>query len=360
MNPVPAPLPVSVSLPAQTRELAVLFWDWIAPACSVLLASAAAIAVGRSVALLDREDSHSPRQTLRHAARAGLQALTYVAVLAGALYAGRSVSEDRGTAALLHFGLAVALLWAGFVALDFLGRQLQRGFQRQGRPSAATVVPLLDKIAKAAWALLVGLAFLDNMGFNVKALLAGLGVGGLAVALAGQKTIENLFGGLMLVLDQPVRTGDYCSFGTQSGQVLEVGLRSVKLRTDARTVITVPNGQFSELILENFARRDRIRFDVTLALRLDTGAERLEKVLAGLDAALKADPGTDPGMDRYARLVKVNTYSLDVEVFCYYRQADWDAFLLWRQSFLLGLLQAVEREGARLAFPVQITVPEKE
>ncbi len=354
-----APADLAGALPARAHEIETLFWTWILPAAAVLGASAAALAAGRSVRLVSGEEAHSPRQTLRHALRTGLQALAYLAVLAGALEAGRLAGGgDESAEAILRLGFAMSLLWAGFVVMDFFERQLHRSFLRQGRNAAVTVIPLLDKTAKAAWGLLILLAFLENMGLDVKTLLAGLGVGGLAVALAGQKTIENLFGGLMLVLDQPVRAGDFCGFGGQSGEVLEVGLRSIKLRTADRTVITVPNGEFSQLTLENFSRRDRIRFDAVLGLRLDTGSERLKKAVEGLEAVLEADPKVDRAMDRYARFVKVNTFSLDVEVFCYYRDADWTAFMLWRQALMLELLEAVERAGARLALPTQVTLAE--
>ncbi|MGH7441308.1 MAG: mechanosensitive ion channel family protein [bacterium] len=348
-----------LALPAHTRQIAALLQNWVLPVAAVLLATLAAVAVGRTVALVKNGAGQNPRQTLRHVLHVTLQALAYMAVLAGAMLAGHALELGGGAEITLRLGFAVALLWAGFVVLDAFERHLYAAFLRQGRHAAVTVIPLLDKVAKGTWALLIVLVSLENMGFNVKTLLAGLGVGGLAVALAGQKTIENLFGGLMLVLDQPVRAGDFCGFGSQSGEVLEVGLRSIKLRTADRTVITVPNGEFSQLTLENFSRRDRIRFDMTLGLRLDTGAQRLSRVVATLEAVLKADAKVDHAMDHYARFVKLSAFSLDVEVFCYHSGSDWGAFMLWRQSLMLVMLEALEGAGARLAFPTQITLSEE-
>lgn len=348
-------LPMDLVRPHQIESL---FWVWLLPTAVVLVAALAALAAGRTVDLLNGSGAPKPLQTLRHMLRGSLQALVYVGLLVGALAGGRALGETRGVDAALSIGSAVALLWCGFVTLDAFERRMHERFLRQGRPSAVTVIPLLDKVAKAAWALLISLMFLENMGLDVKTLLAGLGVGGLAVALAGQKTMENLFGGLMLVLDQPVRAGDFCGFGDKSGEVLEVGLRSIKLRTTDRTVITVPNGEFSQLTLENFAKRDRIRFDSMFGLRLDTDPVRVNRVLEALEAVLIANAKVDATLDHYARFVKVGASSLEIEILCYYNGSDWNAFMLWRQSLMLSLLGAMEHEGGRLAFPTQTLVSE--
>src|SRR5438128_2115729 len=130
-------------------------------------------------------------------------------------------------------------------------------------------------------ALLVAAA-LQNFGFNVTGLIAGLGVGGLAVALAAQKTVENLFGSVSLVADQPVRVGDVCRFGDTVGTVEDIGLRSTRVRTVDRTLVTIPNAQFSTLALENLSQRDRIPVRATLVLPQGTSAERVRQVLAAL------------------------------------------------------------------------------
>jgi len=138
---------------------------------------------------------------------------------------------------------------------------------------------------------------------------------------------------------------------------VEVGLRSIRLRTADRTVITVPNGEFSQLTLENFAKRDRIRFDVTLGLRLDTGVDRLKRIVAGLEAILVGDAKIDHAMACRVRFIQVSPCSLDLEVFCYFNGADWEEFMLWRQGLLEALMEAMEHEGGRLA-PTQTLVSE--
>ena len=350
---------LQLQLPLPPHHLESLFWERLLPVLVVLFAAMAAVAISRAVAVREEESAFLQKQTLRRLFRGTIQALVYLGILTGTVLLDRYMHGDpRGLDMTLRFGSAVALLWAGFLTLDAFERHIYDRFVRQGRPAAATVIPLLDKVAKAAWALLISVVFLENLGLDIKALLAGLGVGGLAVALAGQKTMENLFGGLVLVLDQPVRAGDFCRFGDQTGEVLEVGLRSIKLRTADRTVITVPNGEFSQLVLENYARRDKIRFSANLALRTDTGADRVRTIIASLERVLFADPEVDDGLARRVRFIQVNSYSLDLEVFCYFKGSDWERFMLWRQALLLNLLGTVEREGGRLAFPTQTSISE--
>ena len=121
------------------------------------------------------------------------------------------------------------------------------------------MVPLARRTLKVFVALVALLAVVQNLGFNVTGILAGLGIGGLAVALAAQKSIENLFGGLSLIADQPVRVGDICRFGSQQGTVEDIGLRSTRVRTLDRTVVTIPNADFATMQIENFGTRDRMR-----------------------------------------------------------------------------------------------------
>jgi len=187
---------------------------------------------------------------------------------------------------------------------------------------------------------------------NVTGVLAGLGVGGLAVALAAQKTVENLFGGVTLVADQPVRVGDFCRFGDRVGTVEEVGLRSTRVRTLDRTVVTIPNSEFTVLPLENYTQRDRIWFHATLGLRYETTADQLRHVLVGLRELLRADPRVDPDPAR-VRFVGFGAYSLDLEVFAYIRTRDFGEFLGIREELLLEIMDCVAASGTGFAFPSQ-------
>ena len=113
----------------------------------------------------------------------------------------------------------------------------------------------------------------SDAGFNISTIVAGLGVGSLEVALAAQKTLENVIGAITLYTARPISPGDFCRFGTIKGTVEEIGLRSVTLRTPDRTLVTVPNAMFSSADVENISSRDRIRYFKQLQLQMPTSAQ---------------------------------------------------------------------------------------
>jgi MscS family membrane protein len=215
-----------------------------------------------------------------------------------------------------------------------------------------SVLPLGRQVIKLTLYLLALLSVLAAWGYNTSTILAGLGVGGLAVALAAQKTIENLFGGVSVIGDRPVLVGDVCRFGDRTGTVMHIGLRSTRIRTPERTIISVPNGQFSTMALENISGRDKIWFHPTLNLRRDTTTAQLSQVLASCREVLAGEPKVETGKIP-VRFIGVGAYSLDVEINAYVKTPDYDEFLAIQQELLLKLLKAVEAAGTALAVPLQ-------
>jgi len=196
------------------------------------------------------------------------------------------------------------------------------------------------------------LGALSAWGYNTTTILAGLGVGGLAIALAAQKTIENLFGGVSVIGDRPVLVGDVCRFGDRTGTVMHIGLRSTSIRTPERTIVSVPNAQFSSMTLENISGRDKILFNQKLNLRRDTTSDQLLEVLAALGKILNTHPKVEAGAIP-VRFVGVGPYSLDIEIAGYVTTSNYDEFLKLQQELLIRMLQAVEAAGAALAVPLQ-------
>jgi MscS family membrane protein len=187
----------------------------------------------------------------------------------------------------------------------------------------------------------------------VTGLIAGLGVGGLALALAAQKSIENLFGGVSLIADQAVRVGDFCKFGDgQIGTIEEIGLRSTRLRTVDRTLITIPNSDFSQRPLENFGARDQIRLLAILGLRYETEPDQLRWILSALRRELIRHPRV-AHEDSRARFVAFGASSLDVEVAAYIKTTEWTEFLAVREDLYLRFIEIVREGGSGLAFPSQ-------
>jgi len=275
---------------------------------------------------------------------AGFRAAMELAPLAtlARLYIDRALS-------LIFF---LALAWAAAVVIDIVAERWRSRLDPRAQALSYSVLPLGRQIMKLTIFLFATLSVLAVWGYNTSTILAGVGVGGLAVALAAQKTIENLFGGISVIGDRPVLVGDVCRFGDRTGEVMHIGLRSTRIRTPDRTIISVPNSQFSSLALENISGRDKIWFHPTFNLRRDTTSDQLTKVLSSLTQILKDHPKVEVGR-LPVRFIGVGAYSLDIDAAAYVMTADYDEFLALQQQLLLQILQAVEKTGTALAVPLQ-------
>lgn len=218
-----------------------------------------------------------------------------------------------------------------------------------------STLSLTSRILKVTILVFAFTALLSDWGYNTTTILAGLGVGGIAIALAAQKTIENLFGGVAVISDGSVKIGDYCKFGSGSGTVEDIGLRSTRIRTIERTLVTVPNGAFSGMTIENFSHMDKTLFHLTLNLRRDTTPDQVRLVLESVGNSLTHHPNIEPGAVPI-RFVGIGSYSLDLEVFVYVRTVDGDEFLKIQQELLLTILDEVAAAGTSLALPTQASV----
>lgn len=247
---------------------------------------------------------------------------------------------------------SVGIAWAGAVLIEVAADRWHSRLDPRVQAVSYSVLPLGTQILKLSLYLIAILSVISAWGYNTSTILAGLGVGGLAVALAAQKTIENLFGGVSVIGDRPVLVGDVCRFGDRTGEVMHIGLRSTRIRTADRTIISVPNAQFSSMSLENISSRDKILFNPKLSLRRDTTSEQMSEVLASFGGILASGKKVEIGAIP-VRFIGVGPYSLDIEIAAYVKTANYDEFLAIQQELLLAMLQAIERAGTALAVPLQ-------
>jgi MscS family membrane protein len=193
---------------------------------------------------------------------------------------------------------------------------------------------------------------LSRFGINVTAALAGLGVGGIAVALAAQKTLENVIGGVSIIADHAMQLGDVLKVGDTLGTVEDIGLRSTRIRTRDRSIVIIPNGQIANVNIENLSSRDMFWFHPILSLRYETTAAQMRSVLEGLRAMLAAHRLVDPDALR-VQFLGFGTSSLDVEVFAYIRSRDFPHFLEVQEELLLRVMDVVDAAGTKMALPTQ-------
>jgi MscS family membrane protein len=196
------------------------------------------------------------------------------------------------------------------------------------------------------------LVTLYHFGVNPTAALAGLGVGGIAVALAAQKTLENVIAGVSLIFDRAMSVGDMVKVGDTQGTVDDIGFRSTRLRTLDRTVVTVPNGQIAVLSLENFSVRDKFWLHPILSLRYSTTSPQMLDVLESIRRLLRENKSVEANSIR-VRFLRFGSYSLDVEVFAYAKAYDWSQFLELQEGLLLGIMKCIESAGVQIALPSQ-------
>lgn len=226
----------------------------------------------------------------------------------------------------------------------------QRRAQHKGGESILIVMQRLTRIALVIIALIVALAL---FGLNVRTELAGLGIGGLAIALAAQRTLENIIGGLSLLMDQAVHLGDFCQIGDQRGTVEDIGLRSLKLRTLDQTLLVVPNGSLAQMQFGNLTGRRKLLIHQTFALRIETEVEQLRFILDRVQTMLNEQPAIEAGTSRI-RVTNFVGAAFELELFGYGKTGDWPELTAIRQDVILKIAGIVEASGTRFAAPTQL------
>ncbi len=224
------------------------------------------------------------------------------------------------------------------------------------RIDAASLDANMIRMVASVLGLAVGLAIIfagaNELGVPLLPLVASLGVGGLAVALAARPTLENLIGGVILYIDRPVRVNDFCSFGDHQGTVERIGVRSTQIRGLDRTVITVPNAAFADMEIINWARCDSMLIRATIGLRYETKLEQLRYVLAKLREMCVAHPKIEDDTVR-VRFVGYGSSSLDIQIRVYALTRDWSEYYAIQEDVFLRVGAIVEDAGTSFAFPSQ-------
>ncbi len=254
----------------------------------------------------------------------------------------------RATGVVLEIGFFWFLLRATTIVMH----RLRAHWITAGRIGASTLMALGERVLKAVIVGIAVLAILATVGFNLTTVLAGLGIGGLAIAFAAQKTLENLFGGVSLLADEVIRVGDFCRFGDRVGTVEDISLRSTRVRTLDRSELSIPNGSLATMNVENFTRRDKIWFNPTVGVRYETSPDQLRYLLAEVRRMLYEHPKVETESARI-RLAGFDTSSLSLEIFSYVQIRDFTEFTAIREDLLLRIMEIVKKSGSDFAFPSQ-------
>jgi MscS family membrane protein len=258
-----------------------------------------------------------------------------------------------------YYARFLAALLVGCVAW-FVSRITDRGFDhavnrtRTQRAGGESILIVLQRLTRILMLLIGFVCALAALGVDVKTTLAGLGIGGLALALGAQKSLENVLGGVTLLMDKAVHVGNFCKIGNQVGTVEDIGLRSVKLRTLDQSLLVVPNGSLAQMQFENFWPRRKCLLNQHFSLRIETQVERLRFVLDRVQSMLDQQPAIETGTSRI-RVANFAGAAFELELWAYVKTGDWAEFTAIRQDVILKIAEIVEAAGTRLAAPTQLT-----
>ena len=247
----------------------------------------------------------------------------------------------------------LGLVWLAIRIVDAIARVITARMRRRERRQAISVITLVRRSAKVLLLIIAALAIFDTFGFDMTTGVAALGLGGLALALGAQKTVENLVGSVTVVADRPVQVGDFCRVGSVVGTVEDVGMRSTRIRTLDRTLVTIPNGDFASREIENYSKRDRFLFNPTFGLEYGLSAAKLREAIEIIERVLRNHELVDDE-DARARFADFGASSLDIEVWSYITVSDYAESRLIRQELLLEILDGLESAGMAMAFPTRM------
>lgn len=280
---------------------------------------------------------------------------TQIFVIAG-VEVGISVVARQYFSSLTIVVALISLALLMWKLIDVVAEVSQKKLILGGKYGALSGVHFFRRMAKFIFVAIALFATLSTVGIDITGVLAALGIGGLALAFGAQKTIENFIGSIMVIFDQPVRIGDYCKVGDIAGTIEDIGMRSTRIRTLDRTLITIPNGDFSAQRIENFAHRDQFRIFTQLDLRMDARADQLRYLVVEIRSMLYSHPRID-GKSANVKFIGWNDYAAMVEIACYVMTRNNDDFMEVREDIYLRILGIIEASGTSLTTPATPYAP---
>jgi MscS family membrane protein len=241
-------------------------------------------------------------------------------------------------------------VWVMFVGMNLVRDTYAAYLTGRGRGGTLVLLNPAGSAAKLLIGIGAALIYLDKFGVNITSVLAGLGIGGIAVALALQRPLEDIFGAIMLFTQQPIRVGDFCKIGDHTGTIEQIGLRMTRMRTLAKTLISIPNAGLARGVIENISARGNILYKPILRLSYDSSPEQIQQILEGIRDLFKSHDRVQQGSHR-VRLKEIADDALLIEVWGYLNTTNWAQYLELAEELNLRILEIVANAGTTLSLP---------
>ncbi|MEZ9132776.1 mechanosensitive ion channel family protein [Vibrio breoganii] len=230
--------------------------------------------------------------------------------------------------------------------------------KHNGKHVDSSLIIVLARIFGGLTIAVFGIYIIEFLGFSISPILAGLGVGGLAVALAIRPVLENVINGLTLYADGGIKIGELCRYGQKLGTIESIGLRSTRIRTLERSLITIPNSEFANMEIDNLERRDKRRMEHVLRLRSEISIEQLRVLIVNIRRLLLQHPMIEAEPVR-VRLMGIGDYSINLNMMAYISCRDNEEFMAVQEDVLFSALAQVEAVGAKIAHSTQYQLIDK-
>jgi MscS family membrane protein len=243
-------------------------------------------------------------------------------------------------------------VWVMFAGMNLIRDIYASRLDNQGRPGALVLLRPVGTALKLLVTISAVLIYLDNLGVNITTVLAGLGVGGIAIALALQRPMEDVLGAVTLYTEQPIRVGDFCRIGTETGTIEEIGLRTTRIRTLANTVIAIPNGRLATEAIDNFSARKMILYRPVLRLRYDASPAQLQQILESIRELFTSHERVLHDNHR-VRFTEIADDALLVEAYAYLDTTNWPEYLELAEDLNMRILEIVAGAGTTLSLPTR-------
>ncbi|MCB1156113.1 MAG: mechanosensitive ion channel family protein [Leptospiraceae bacterium] len=260
---------------------------------------------------------------------------------------------------VLNIQLSVFAIWMLYRLMVVFSEFVEVRYKDADTHFRAHLLPLILKTAKVLVVILGILVSIQNMGYNVMSILAGLGIGGLAFALAAKDTAANLFGSLMILFDKPFKAGDWIVLGSYEGVVEEIGLRSTRIRTFYDSVVSIPNSDMANTRIDNMGLRQYRRILTKIGIEYGTAPNTILEFVRGIKEIIERDPETRKDKF-YINFTSFGAYSLEILLYCYVQVPGYAEELVAKERIYLEIIDLADRLGVGFAFPTQTVHLSKE